>query len=89
MISGLVRAGVRVRAPPLVLLLFVRLAARVVQVRVEGIPEVQPGDDLAQHILRAASRQGVRFEDHDVVVVTQKAVSKAEGRFVNVFTPDS
>src|SRR5215213_5981941 len=51
---------------------------------IEGIPEVEPGDDLAQHILDAAGKQGVRFEDHDVIVVTQKAVSKAEGRFINL-----
>src|SRR5215207_3339202 len=49
---------------------------------IEGIPEVEPGDDLAKHILDAAGKQGVRFEDHDVIVVTQKAVSKSEGRYV-------
>lgn len=44
---------------------------------VEGVPEVRPGDNLAQLI--AAQ---VRLEEGDVVVVTQKAVSKAEGRLV-------
>ena len=42
---------------------------------VEGLPEVHPGDDLAQMI---TSRS--RLEDGDVVVVAQKIVSKAEGR---------
>jgi coenzyme F420-0:L-glutamate ligase / coenzyme F420-1:gamma-L-glutamate ligase len=46
-------------------------------VPVEGIPEVSPGDELADLILRAA-----HLQDHDVVVVTQKVVSKAEGRLV-------
>ncbi len=45
---------------------------------VEGVPEVRPGDRLAD-LLVAAS---VPFEDGDVVVVTQKVVSKAEGRMV-------
>jgi coenzyme F420-0:L-glutamate ligase / coenzyme F420-1:gamma-L-glutamate ligase len=46
-------------------------------VPVEGIPEVSPGDELADLILRVA-----HLEHHDVVVVTQKVVSKAEGRVV-------
>ena len=45
----------------------------------EGIPEVAPGMDLAALIASAA---GGEIEDHDVVVVAQKAVSKAEGRLV-------
>jgi coenzyme F420-0:L-glutamate ligase/coenzyme F420-1:gamma-L-glutamate ligase len=43
---------------------------------VTGIPEVQPGDVLADHIAAA----GVTLHDGDVLVVTQKVVSKAEGR---------
>jgi coenzyme F420-0:L-glutamate ligase/coenzyme F420-1:gamma-L-glutamate ligase len=50
----------------------------------EGIPEVNPGDDLAGFILEAAARQGIAFQDGDVLVVTQKAVSKAEGRIVDL-----
>lgn len=51
---------------------------RVVGVR--GIPEVQRGDDLAGHILLGAAQQGLSIESGDVFVVTQKIVSKAEGR---------
>jgi coenzyme F420-0:L-glutamate ligase / coenzyme F420-1:gamma-L-glutamate ligase len=44
---------------------------------VRGLPEIRPGDDLATLVARAADlRHG------DVVAVTQKAVSKAEGRLV-------
>jgi coenzyme F420-0:L-glutamate ligase len=49
---------------------------------VEGIPEVQPGDELADLILGALTLAGTQLEDYDVVVVTQKVVSKAEGRLV-------
>jgi coenzyme F420-0:L-glutamate ligase/coenzyme F420-1:gamma-L-glutamate ligase len=51
---------------------------------VTGIPEVRPGDVLADHI--AAS--GVALADGDVVVVTQKVVSKAEGRLEPVDPDD-
>ncbi len=51
---------------------------------VEGIGEVRPGDDLAGIIHRAASDQGTPLAGGDVVVVTQKVVSKAEGRLVAV-----
>jgi coenzyme F420-0:L-glutamate ligase / coenzyme F420-1:gamma-L-glutamate ligase len=50
---------------------------------VEGIPEVRPGDDLADLIARAA---GHDLRAGDVVVVTHKIVSKAEGRLVDLRT---
>jgi len=49
-----------------------------------GIPEVEPGADLVDLILRSLRRSGVRFADKDVLVVKQKVVSKAEGRLVNL-----
>jgi len=48
-----------------------------------GLPEVQQGDDLAALILDGA-RAGPGIEAGDVVVVTQKIVSKAEGRVVSL-----
>jgi coenzyme F420-0:L-glutamate ligase/coenzyme F420-1:gamma-L-glutamate ligase len=50
---------------------------------VEGIGEVRPGDDLAAVIVEHADVQ-----DGDVLVVTQKIVSKAEGRLVAVDPDD-
>jgi coenzyme F420-0:L-glutamate ligase/coenzyme F420-1:gamma-L-glutamate ligase len=47
---------------------------------VEGLPEVRPGDDLVALLAPALGALGVR--EDDVVVVTQKIVSKAEGRVV-------
>jgi coenzyme F420-0:L-glutamate ligase/coenzyme F420-1:gamma-L-glutamate ligase len=52
----------------------------------EGIPEVHPGDDLSAMIVAAASGGGASIEDGDVLVVTQKVVSKAEGRIVDLDT---
>ncbi|MFN2595024.1 MAG: coenzyme F420-0:L-glutamate ligase [Actinomycetota bacterium] len=49
-------------------------------VPIAGIPEISPGDDLATAIVEAAGTDA--FDDSDVVVVTQKVVSKAEGRLV-------
>lgn len=42
-----------------------------------GIPEVRPGDDLVRLIAAAA---GSTLQDGDILVVTSKIVSKAEGR---------
>ena len=53
---------------------------------VRGVGEVRPGDDPAALLLQAFEAQGERFEDGDVVVVTQKIVSKAEGRLVDLDT---
>ena len=48
-----------------------------------GLPEVVPGDDLAA-LLVAALPHGDAIGRGDILVVTQKIVSKAEGRFVDL-----
>lgn len=53
---------------------------------INGIPEIQPGDRLGQTIVEAAAAQGTALESGDIVVVTQKVVSKAEGRLVKLST---
>jgi len=47
---------------------------------VPGIPEVRPGDDLAALLLAALARAGLALAAGDVLAVTQKIVSKSEGR---------
>lgn len=49
---------------------------------VQGIGEVKPGDSLAETILTALKRQKYRLVRGDILVVTHKIVSKAEGRLV-------
>jgi coenzyme F420-0:L-glutamate ligase len=51
---------------------------------VPGIPELRPGDDLAQAIVDAAPP----LLDGDVLIVTSKVVSKVEGRLVVLDTAD-
>lgn len=46
---------------------------------VVGLPEIEAGADLAQQIFDAANDQGQPLLDRDVVVITSKIVSKAEG----------
>jgi dehydro coenzyme F420 reductase / coenzyme F420-0:L-glutamate ligase / coenzyme F420-1:gamma-L-glutamate ligase len=47
---------------------------------VEGLPEIREGDDLPMMLAEPLRSLGVR--DGDVVAITQKIVSKAEGRVV-------
>ncbi len=49
----------------------------------EGLPELEPEDDLGLLLHSAATAVG-GLEDGDVVVVAQKAVSKVEGRVVSL-----
>src|SRR5919199_264586 len=51
---------------------------------VKGIPEVRPDDDLADLIVKAVGDD--LLSPGDVVVVTHKVVSKAEGRLVDLTT---
>ena len=48
-----------------------------------GIPLVQPGDDLA-HLLGDAIARAGGLRDRDVLVIAQKIVSKAEGRYADL-----
>jgi coenzyme F420-0:L-glutamate ligase/coenzyme F420-1:gamma-L-glutamate ligase len=50
---------------------------------VEGIPEIQPGDDLPEVVSLAA---GENLRAGDILVMTHKIVSKAEGRLVDLRT---
>ena len=56
-------------------------APRFEVIGVAGLPEVRPGDDVAALVVAA-----VELRDGDVLVVTSKLLSKAEGRLVPVPT---
>jgi coenzyme F420-0:L-glutamate ligase / coenzyme F420-1:gamma-L-glutamate ligase len=53
---------------------------------VHGIPEVSTGDDVAALVARGFAMSGLALAAWDVVVVTHKVVSKAEGRVVSLST---
>ena len=56
---------------------------------IDGIGEIHPGDDLAGIIATAAADgEGTALADGDVVVVTQKIVSKAENQLVAIDPDD-
>ena len=59
------------------------MTAELRVVPVPGLPVVRPGDDLAG-MVAAACEAAIGLRDGDVVVVTQKVVSKAEGRLVEI-----
>ena len=51
---------------------------------ISGLPEIVNGAPLADLIADAVARLGMSLEAADVVVITQKVVSKAEGRVVSL-----
>jgi len=51
---------------------------------IEGIGEVRPGDDIARLVVEAAARQRTPIAGGDVVVLSQKIVSKSEGRLLRL-----
>jgi len=56
---------------------------------VPDIPEITEGADLAAIIADAASKAGTALADGDIVVVTSKIVSKAEGRVIELSNVES
>jgi len=62
-----------------------KLSIRMISIiGLEGIPLIEGGDDLGEMIVDAAGRQGVGIRNGDIVVVTQKVVSKAEGMLIRL-----
>jgi coenzyme F420-0:L-glutamate ligase/coenzyme F420-1:gamma-L-glutamate ligase len=51
-----------------------------------GIPLVKPGDDLAALIVKALDRAEIALRAGDALIVAQKVVSKAEGRYAALAT---
>lgn len=59
---------------------------RLTLVAVPGIPLVHPGNDLGAIIIHAIGAAELVPKNNDVVVVAQKVVSKAQGRYVDLAT---
>ena len=49
-----------------------------------NIPLIEEGDNIAEILYSAISNQSVEFENGDILAVTSKIISKAEGRMVNL-----
>ncbi len=61
------------------------IAPRPIEViPVNGIGEVSKGDDLARTIVAGCRVSGIRLRNDDILVVTQKIVSKAEGQVLKL-----
>lgn len=60
------------------------MSDEVTIIGLRGIPEVHAGDDLPAMIAAAVRTQGIDVQSADAFVVTQKIVSKAEGRIVDL-----
>lgn len=60
------------------------MAAEIRILGVDGIPEASAGDDPAQLVLDGLNHTGLELVDGDVLVVTHKLVSKAEGRLIDL-----
>jgi coenzyme F420-0:L-glutamate ligase/coenzyme F420-1:gamma-L-glutamate ligase len=62
------------------------LSTEIRLIPIRGIPEIRPGDDVGEMIVRAADEMKFKLADGDIVIVAQKIISKAEGRLVNLET---
>jgi len=53
---------------------------------IEGLPEIKKGDDLIGIILNGIKSNNIELKDNDIIVISQKIVSKWEGRIVDLNT---
>lgn len=59
-------------------------AASVTLTALPGFPLVKPGNNLGALLIEALDRAGLKPEERDILVVAQKIVSKAEGRYIDL-----
>ena len=59
-------------------------AASVTLTALPGFPLIKPGNDLGALLIEALDRAGLKPEERDILVVAQKIVSKAEGRYIDL-----
>ena len=59
-------------------------ASQMQLIALPGLPMVRPGDVLADQILAGVAAAGETLQTGDVLVIAQKIVSKAEGRYADV-----
>jgi coenzyme F420-0:L-glutamate ligase / coenzyme F420-1:gamma-L-glutamate ligase len=52
----------------------------------QGVPLIEPGNDLLGLICDLTEREGPALREGDVLVIAQKIVSKAEGRYADLST---
>ncbi len=61
-------------------------APRIELIGVQGIPAIKEGDNLPEIIYKAAGNQKTPLKEGDIIVVTSKIVSLAEGKTVDLRT---
>ncbi len=59
------------------------MVSRLELIPLDGVPEIREGEDLAAILVDAIAASGETLRHRDVLVVTHKVVSKAEGRVVD------
>lgn len=62
------------------------MAKSITYFAVPGLPLIHPGDDVAARIVDAVKADQFELMSDDVVVIAQKVVSKAEGRYIELRT---
>ncbi len=60
------------------------MAKKIELLGLESIPNVNPGDSLVDYIIQALHRENVKLDTGDILVISSKVVSKAEGRIVDL-----
>ena len=51
---------------------------------IQNMPLVKEGDNVAEIIVASALRQNMPIREKDIIVITHKIISKAEGNLVNL-----
>lgn len=59
---------------------------KIIFIPLLNIPEIIPGDDVSQILINSLTKSEEELKNNDVLVITQKIISKSEHRIINLNT---
>ena len=60
------------------------MTKRLTLTALSNIPLIEPGDDVSAVVIAQLKEEGLELQDEDVIVIAQKIISKAEGRYLDL-----
>lgn len=60
------------------------MVKKIELIGLETLPEIKKGDDIGKIIVDSCKRENVALNDGDIIVISHKIISKAEGRIINL-----
>ena len=59
---------------------------RIEVIGIEKFPEIKSGDKLSNIIIETCKKNSIQLRNNDIIVISQKIISKSENQIININT---